>query len=119
MGSTKEDTMSDKEEIREVLLDVLIDSTQAQLRALKGIRGVAEEAKKKKRGMSQISMVYDILERASCPLHVSEILKRVEHVHGVRLDRESIVSALTKKLVRDPRLVRTDKNTFHLRQGGQ
>jgi hypothetical protein len=119
MGSTKEDTMIHKEEIREVLLDVLIDSTQAQLRALKRLRGVAEEPKKKKRGMSQVSMVYDILARASRPLHVSEILKRVEQAHGVPLDRESIVSALTKKLARDPRLVRTDKNTFHLRQGDQ
>jgi len=111
--------MSEKEDIRNTLLDILIDSTKAQLRALRRLRGVPEEAKKNSQRMAKVSMAYDILERAARPLHVSEIIQRVDQIHGVRLERESIVSALTKKLARDPRLVRTDKNTFHLRQGGR
>jgi len=50
--------------------------------------------------MSQVDLtydIYDVLRRAGVPLHVTEILRRVQADHGVRLDRESIVSALSKK----------------------
>jgi hypothetical protein len=50
---------------------------------------------------------------------VTEIIDRVEKVHGVRLDRESLVSALAKRVVREDRFVRTDRNTFAVRGEGR
>jgi hypothetical protein len=62
-------------------------------------------------------MVEDILRRAGEPLHISEIIDRVEKLHGRRLERESVVSALVKKVNRGDRFVRTDKNVFALKGG--
>jgi len=65
--------------------------------------------------MSQIDMAEDILARAKEPLHISRIIDEIERIHGVRLDRESLVSALSKRVVREDRFMRTDKNTFALK----
>ena len=59
-----------------------------------------------------MEMVIDILKRARRPLHVSEIISEVKTVHGANLNRESIVSALVKKIDRLPGLSRTAPNTF-------
>jgi hypothetical protein len=60
-------------------------------------------------------MAYDVLKKARGPLHVSEILTRLEASFGVAVDRESLVSSLSKKVARGDRFVRTAKNTFGLR----
>ncbi len=65
-----------------------------------------------KTGMSKIDMAVDILHQARKPLHVSEILTQVKAKHKITLDRESLVSALVKKLHRDQGLNRTGPNTF-------
>jgi hypothetical protein len=62
-------------------------------------------------------MVHDVLHRAGKSLHVKEIIERVEKAHGIKLDRESIVSTLVKKVNRGDRFVRTDKNVFGLKGG--
>jgi hypothetical protein len=62
--------------------------------------------------MSQVDMVYDILGSAKRPLHISEIITLVEKRHAVRLDRESIVSALAKRIARRDRFARSGPNTF-------
>lgn len=64
---------------------------------------------------SQMSMVIDVLASAKTPLHISEIIRRVEEQYGVKLDRESVVSALTKKIKKGVPFVRTDPNTFGLK----
>jgi hypothetical protein len=61
-------------------------------------------------------MAFDVLSRARSPLHVSEILARIQQSFGVAVDRESLVSSLTKKVARGDRFVRTAANTFALRQ---
>jgi len=62
--------------------------------------------------MSQIDMVYNILLAAGRPMHISEIMALVSKRHGVTLDRESIVSAITKRVARKDRFVRTGPNMF-------
>jgi hypothetical protein len=59
-------------------------------------------------------MAYDILLKARVPLHVNEILSRIEASFKTTVDRESLVSSLTKKVARGDRFVRTAKNTFGL-----
>jgi hypothetical protein len=109
----------DKQDIRDIIIETIAVSLDAQLRAVKRLRSPGEPEKPKERGMSQINMAYDILKRAKRPLHVREIITDIERIHGVKVDRESLVSTLTKKVMRKERFVRTDKNTFALQQGGE
>lgn len=104
--------------IRNAVTDVFIISMEAQLRALKRMRqDPVEKAKRKRVSISQVDMVEDILIAAGKSLHINEIIDRVEKSHNLRLERESIVSALTKKVARKDRFVRTDKNTFGVKGG--
>ena len=113
--------MTEEQKIRNAVLDALIISTEAQLRALRRIRRQPEpEIPKRIRvGLSQVDLVEDILRAARENLHVNDIIDRVDKAHGVRLDRESIVSALTKKVKRGDRFVRPAKNTFGLKGGDE
>ena len=102
---------------RDDLINVLEAVSKAQLHALRRLRRSAQlkpepGAPKRVKRMSQIDMTYDILRNAGRPLHISEILTLVRKRHGVELDRESIVSALAKRIVRKDRFVRTGPNTF-------
>jgi len=101
------------------LIDVLEAVSKAQLDALHRLRrSVAQQAgpsgAKQPKSMSQVDMAYDILRSAGRPLHISEIISLVAKRHGTTLDRESIVSALSKRVARKDRFVRTAPNTFAL-----
>jgi hypothetical protein len=106
-----------KDEIEATILRIFERSLEAQLRAIRRLQSGDVSQKPKKRSMAQVDMVADILMRVGKPLHVTEIIDRVEKVHGKRLERESIVSALVKKVQRGDRFVRTDKNEFALKGG--
>ncbi len=102
--------------IKETILDTTIVLLEAQLRAVKRLKGAPVKEKKPK-GMSQVDLVYDILKRARSELHINDIIDRVRKIHGIALQRESIVSALSKKVARNERFVRSGKNMFALREG--
>ena len=104
----------DPESLRDILLDITEESLEAQLKAVRRLRGRAAPAPSAEKGLSNIDMVYDVLKRAGGELHIHEILRRVEMIHGVRLGRESVVSAITKKVHQGVRFQRTGKNTFAL-----
>ena len=104
----------DDQTVKDVILDTIEASLDAQLKAVKKLRGGTEKQKTKQRGLSQVDMVYDILRRARRGLHISEIIERVEKAHGVRLERESIVSALAKKIKKGDRFARVGKNMYAL-----
>jgi hypothetical protein len=105
---------------KSIILDTIEASLAAQLRAVRRLKSGegAGKSGRRKKGMSQVDMAYDILRRAKIPLHVSEIIARIEQLHGQRVDRESLVSALVKKVQRQDRFVRTDKNVFGLIESG-
>jgi hypothetical protein len=105
----------EKDEIETAVLRAFEVSLEAQLRAVRRLRTEPHEPKVARKGTSQIDMVYDVLRRAGKPLHVSEIIERVQKQHGFKLERESIVSTLVKKVNRGDRFVRTDKNVFGLK----
>jgi len=88
----------------------------AQLRAVRQLKSPRPfKAKQgKDKGMSNMDMAIDILRRAKQPLHISEIIAQVKAKHGVDLDRESLVSALVKKVHRRQGLLRTAPNTFEI-----
>ncbi len=105
------------DDIKDVVLSVFEASLEAQLRAIRRLRqGQTEEAQPRPRkGRSQVDMAYDILKRVRSPLHVSEIIDRIQTQFGVAVDRESLVSSLSKKVARQDRFLRPEKNTFSLR----
>jgi hypothetical protein len=109
----------EKDEIEAAVLRAIEVSLEAQLRAVKRLRTGPRESRTVRKGTSQIDMVYDVLQRAGKPLHISEIIERVQKSHGLKLERESIVSTLVKKVNRGDRFVRTDKNVFGLKGGEQ
>lgn len=105
------------DDIKDTVLSVFEASLEAQLRAVRRLRqGQTEEAQPRpKKGRSQVDMTFDILKKARTPLHVSEIIHRIRTQFGVTVDRESLVSSLSKKVARQDRFLRPEKNTFSLR----
>ena len=93
---------------------------KAQLSVIRGyirggnIGGKERDASPNQR-KSHMSMAADILASDGAPLHVSEIIRRVEQQYGIKLDRESMVSALTKKVKKEVMFVRTGPNIFGLK----
>jgi hypothetical protein len=104
-------------DLRNDLIDILESVTRAQLKTLRRLRRSSfpesspSEAKTLK-SMSQIDMAYDILRSTGRPLHISEIMTLVAKRYSVTLDRESIVSAITKRVARKDRFIRTGPNQF-------
>jgi len=105
----------EKEELRDIILDTMVVSLEAQLRALKKLRGSPEEDEPREKSMSQVDIAFNILTKAGKPFHISQIIADAEKMFGVKLERESLVSALSKKVMKEDRFVRTGKNTFALK----
>jgi hypothetical protein len=105
------------DELKDLFLGTFEASLEAQLRAVRRLRQEESQPKRArpKKGLSQVDMAYDVLKKARAPLHVSQLLARIETSFGLPVDRESLVSSLTKKVARGDRFLRTDKNTFALR----
>lgn len=105
------------EELEDRILSSFESSLDAQLRAVRRLRqDTPDEGRAARRkGLSQVDMAFDMLKKSRQPLHVTELLARLQAHFGVRVDRESLVSSLTKKVARGDRFLRTDKNTFGLR----
>lgn len=105
------------DETKNLILSVFEASLEAQLRAVRRLRQGQPDnvAPRRRKGLSQVDMAFDILRKARSPLHVSLLLERIQAQFGVRVDRESLVSSLTKKVARSDRFLRPEKNTFALR----
>ena len=98
----------------EGLLDLQEALLSAQLRAVRQLKSQKTKKQRHREGqsMSNIDMAIDILKRARRPLHIAEIIAQVKATYGVDLDRESLVSALVKKVHRNQGISRTSPNTF-------
>jgi len=88
----------------------------AQLRIIRQLKSPKPKRSKRREGksMSNMDMAVDILRRSQGPLHISDIIAQVKTKYGVTLDRESLVSALVKKVHRRQGLIRTSPNTFQI-----
>jgi predicted transcriptional regulator len=87
---------------------------KAQLKIVRQFLKEGEQPKFKPhgKGKSQMSIIYDLLLAAQKPLHVTEIIERAKMDFNVVLDRDSIVSALSKKVKSGRMFKRVDANTF-------
>jgi hypothetical protein len=104
------------DDLKDTILSIFEAALDAQLRAVRRLRQSphAPPAQPPPEGMSQVDMAFDILKMARTPLHVSVIIERIHANFGVSVDRESLVSSLSKKVARRDRFIRTAKNTFGL-----
>ena len=102
-------------ELKDLILETVEQSLDAQLRAVRRLRkGGPPTPPKPRSRLSQVDLAYNILKKARSPLHISDLLQRIEAAYSVSIDRESLVSSLSKKIARRDRFQRTAKNTFAL-----
>lgn len=107
----------DSEKVREAVLDAVEACLDAQLRAVRRIRkGESTEVSPVRQGRSQVDMAHDILVNARKPMHVTDIIEKIRQRFGQQVDRESLVSSLTKRVARGDRFERTEPNTFAVRE---
>ena len=105
--------------IRQQILEVFEELLAAQLAAVRKLmRERAPQPEPRPKRRSQTGMVHDILKLAGRPLHISTIIEKAKKQFAVELDRESIVSALTKRVRRHDRFDRVAPNTFGLLEHG-
>jgi hypothetical protein len=64
---------------------------------------------------SKIEIARNVLNDAGKPLHVTEIVQMAKKTYDVLLDRDSIVSAILKKVKAGKAFIRTAPNTFALK----
>ena len=107
-----------KELTRGDLLSIMESTLKAQLRELRHLRGGGRRKAEGDGGVaekkSNMSIIRDILAEAGEPLHINEIIDRARKGHSVRLKRESVVSAMTKKILDGRDFRRAGKNIFAL-----
>lgn len=86
---------------------------EATLRIIDRFQGRATEKPKKR--TSNIEIIRHVLSTAGRPLHVSEIIDLAETKFQVTLERDSVVSAILKKIKAGKMFVKTGPNTFVLK----
>lgn len=88
---------------------------QSQLKVIRRYQQQIPQTKKQLKRTSKLDLVEDILLSAGQPLHVSKIIEIAKNDYGVSFQRDSIVSALIKKIQAGDRFVRVAPNTFALK----
>ena len=96
-------------------LEIKRELLQAQLRVVyRYQRKTAPHGQKLKR-TSNLTIVEDILQNSDQPLHISKIIQIAQKDYNVNLERDSIVSALIKKINAGKMFIRVAPNTFALK----
>jgi hypothetical protein len=102
--------------IRDEILAAFELSLETQLRAVRRLRGRRPRLQRAGgKGLSNVDMSLAILSRMKTPLHVDDLIIAIAQTYGVQPARDSLVSALTKKVVAGDRFEKTAPNTFGLR----
>jgi hypothetical protein len=86
---------------------------QAKLKVIE--RFQQQGRSKPKKRTSNIGIAQNVLNSAGHPLHVSDIIQMAEQHYQVQLNRDSIVSAILKKVNAGQTFIRTAPNTFALK----
>jgi uncharacterized protein YpuA (DUF1002 family) len=86
---------------------------QAKLKIIERFQQQGRTQSKKR--TSNIDIVHNVLKTANHPLHVMDIIKMAEQHYQVKLNRDSIVSAILKKINAGQTFIRTAPNTFTLK----
>jgi hypothetical protein len=109
----------ERDEIKELIHEVLEASLELQLRAVRQLRGTEKMPPpvRVRRGLRKESLVdlsVRVLEEAGEPLHVSEISERLARKFGRVTDKDSLFSSLGKKAKQGVILKKHGKGSFGL-----
>jgi len=72
-------------------------------------------SKIKSKSMSKLGIVEDVLKLSQKPLHISQIIEIAKNEYNIALERDSIVSAISKKIKNNKQFIRVAPNTFSLK----
>ena len=86
---------------------------QATLKVIDRVQ--LQERRQAQEHTSNGEIVENVLNGVGRPLHVSDILRMAEEQYQVQLNRDSIVSAILKKINAGQTFIRTAPNTFALK----
>lgn len=92
----------DKEDVKEVLLQVLELQLEYQLRAIRQLQGKSDadalpSVRPGKRRQSLVDLSVNILTEERKPLHVNDLARLLRQRFGRLVDRDTLSSALAKK----------------------
>lgn len=87
---------------------------ETTLKIIDRFQGRAKEKPKKR--TSNIEIIRHVLSTAGRPLHVSEIIDLAETQFQVTLERDSVVSAILKKIKAGKMFIKTGANTFTVKE---
>ena len=116
-GTNISEVIMESKSGEKVVLEVMESMLKAGLRSVReqlSSMGREERNSTRKERKSNTKIVADILREAGHPLHIDEIIRIAGTSRGVELHRESIVSALSKKLLEGKVFRRTGRNEFAL-----
>jgi len=99
----------------EKFLKLQKDLLQSQLKTIYRYQQQGGSDKKKIKRTSKLDIVANILASSDQPLHISEIIRIAQQDYQTEMERDSIVSALVKKVKAGRQFVRVAPNTFALK----
>lgn len=95
-------------------IELVLEIEQHLTTCLKKVRRYKQANNMRKVRKTQLSIVEKILADAARPLHVKEIICIAATEYQVNLNRETIVSAISKHIKAGNVFVKTGKNEFGL-----
>ena len=98
------------------ILDFYRELLQSQLKVVYRYQRQSPQLKKKLKRTSNLDIVEDILAASNQPLHISKIIEIAKNDYNLTLERDSIVSAIIKKIRSGVRFERIAPNTFTLKK---
>jgi hypothetical protein len=109
----------EKEDLKEVLLQVLELQLDYQLRAIRQLRGKSDAEpppvhRRGRRRQSLVDLTVQILTEKNKPLHVNELAQLLQQRFGRLTDRDTLSSALAKKARQGVLLRQSAPATFTL-----
>jgi hypothetical protein len=92
----------EKNDVKQVLLEVIEAQLEAQLRVLRQMQGKTDSeplipARRGKRRQSLVDLSFIILTEKGKPLHVNTLVQLLQQRFGRVADRDTLSSALAKK----------------------
>jgi hypothetical protein len=106
-----------KKKLIEQFLNIHESMLRAQINVIRQFRreaGIESVQPKPEKGMSQVDMIYDILRTSNEPIHIDQLIAAAQEKFKIKMDKESVVSALAKRIKRHDRFVKTAPNTYFL-----
>ena len=102
---------------KDIILSAFEASLEAQLRAIRRLRTAPRRAPPRaaRKVCLKLTWLSTYSRRPAPPYTFPRSLVRIHFTFQATVDRESLVSSLTKKVARGDRFLRTGKNTFGLR----